>query len=229
MPRPDRETSDVLLRRTIEALLDEQLTRAGDDFFFLQIGAHDGVSFDWVYSFVTRHRVRGVVVEPLRDMFERLCANYRDDAQIVPVNVAIHRTARTIPIYRVDPAKAAGLPEWAPAIASVDPEHHRKSGTPSDVIITETAPCLTMQELIDRQNITRIDFLQIDVEGYDHEIIRRLDFTTLKPAIIRFEHNLAKGVMTRADFLACQDLLLSAGYLLLMDPVDAVAYLPDGT
>ena len=215
---------DVLLRRSIEALLYKQLREAGQDFFFVQIGANDGVSFDWTYKFVTANRVKGIVVEPLRDIFDELCENYKEHPQILPVNVAIHKTERNIELYRVDPKKSDVLPDWTKGIASVDYNHHRKSRTPSKFIISETVPCLTLSELVEQNNITRIDFLQIDVEGYDHEIIRMIDFDRLKPAIIRFEHHLDGGVMSRRDFLDCTEILINAGYGLIMDISDAVAY-----
>jgi FkbM family methyltransferase len=224
MTDPQQSSFEAALGECVQALLRDRLRAVGDAFFFVQIGANDGVNFDWVYQFVTTHRLRGVVVEPLPDLFRELCANYRAHPQVVPVNVAIHRTAREIDLYRVDMAKAAGLPEWVKAIASVDPDHHRKSGTPSEVIRAERVRCVTFAELLDQQRIDRIDFLQIDIEGYDHEIIRMIDFTRLRPAIIRFEHNLSKRVMRREDFLDCMRLLVDAGYYILMDPMDAVAY-----
>ena len=61
------------------------------DFFFVQIGANDGVRFDNLYNFVTNNNCKGLVVEPIKDYFERLALNYRDYPDIIPVNVAVQK------------------------------------------------------------------------------------------------------------------------------------------
>jgi FkbM family methyltransferase len=224
----ERRDFGAMYQRATEALLYDRLHRVGPAFFFLQIGANDGVSFDWLHEFVTSNRVRGVVVEPLSDFFAELCRNYRDHPQVVPVNVAIHRTAREVDIYRVDP-KAKGLPSWTKGIASVNPDHHRKSGTGRENIIVERVRCITMQELFEQQAITHIDYLQIDTEGYDSEILGMIDFRVFKPSIIKFEHQMGAGIMSPETFRKCFDSLYGAGYYLMMDEYDAVAYLPQAS
>jgi|SRR5439155_26593637 len=223
-----RRDFGVMYQRATEALLYDRLHRVGPAFFFLQIGANDGVSFDWLHEFVTSNRVAGVVVEPLSDFFAALCHNYRHHPQVVPVNAAIHRTAREVDIYRVDP-KAKGLPSWTKGIASVDPNHHRRSGTPSENIIVERVRCITMQELLEQQAITHVDYLQIDTEGYDSEILGMIDYSVFKPSIIKFEHQMEAGIMSRETFQKCFDTLYRAGYYVIMDRYDAVAYLPPST
>ncbi len=221
-------TRDVQLmnQRTVLALLHERLHQVGNNFFFVQIGANDGVSFDWLYDFVTANRLRGVVVEPLQDFFAALCDNYRAYPEVTPVNVAIHRTEREIEIYRVDPTKSEHLPEWTRGIASVDPAHHLRSGTDSQYMTTEHVRCITLTELFQQHNISHVDYFQIDVEGYDTEIIKMIDFKSIKPSIIRFEHQLESGGISEENFKTCSSLLIAEGYYLLMDRYDAVAYQP---
>src|SRR5204863_9792937 len=67
---------DHLQEKFGQLILDDQRRRAGKDFFFVQIGACDGVSFDALYDFVVRYRLRGIVVEPLPDLYAELVANY---------------------------------------------------------------------------------------------------------------------------------------------------------
>jgi FkbM family methyltransferase len=221
-------TQDVQLmcQRTFLALLYQRLDQVGTDFFFVQIGANDGVSFDWLYKFVTENRLQGLVVEPLKDFFALLCENYKAYPSVIPVNCASHRTEREVDVYRVDPSKAESLPDWTKGIASVDPSHHLRTGTDSEYMITERVNCITLDELFKLHSITHVDYLQIDVEGYDSEIIEMIDFNRIKPSIIRFEHQLESGHMSQESFRSCFELLNNAGYYLLMDRYDAVAYLP---
>lgn len=206
-----------------EPLLYRRLAKA-PDFFFVQIGANDGVFADPLRNFVTRNNVGGLVVEPLKDLFDRLVANYRDFPKVRPVNVAIHKTARTIQLHRVDPAKAAGLGDWTQGIASVHEHHHRLSQVPDSAMITEIVPACTLAELFERESVNKVDLLQVDTEGYDFEIIRMIDFQKVTPALIRFEHGLPSATMSVAEFKNCTELLMDNGYYILTEPYDAIAY-----
>ena len=210
----------------LEPLLYRRLAKS-PDFFFVQIGANDGVFHDPIRRFVTRNNVAGLAVEPLKDFFEKLAANYRDFPKVKPVNVAIHQSARTIAIHRVDPARAAQLGEWTKGIASFKESHHRINRVPDDVMVCETVACVTMAELFQQHGVGHVDLLQIDTEGYDLEIIKMVDFGRIKPAIIHFEHGLPDQTMSLADFKECSARLMDHGYFILTEPYDATAYLPE--
>ena len=72
--------------------------------------------------------------------------------------------------------------------------------------------------------IKKIDLLQIDTEGYDAEIILNIDFDLMKPKIIRFEHGLQNGIMTKEIFLKVADVLHKNDYELAIEHNDATAY-----
>ena len=158
------------------------------EFCFLQVGANDGVKFDELHGFVTTHRCRGVVVEPLKFYFSSLEKNYADHPDITPLNCAVHASESRAKIYHVDPAKIESMPEWAPGIGSLDPEHHHKSNTPSEFIIAEEVECMHLMEIIKKHNLQQLNLLQVDVEGYDGEVIRMIDFDRIQPRIIKYEH-----------------------------------------
>ena len=181
-----------------EPLLYRRL-KSVDEFFFVSIGANDGRMVDPVYWFIARnrYRVRGLLIEPMKDAFEELCRTYQDYPRLTPLNLAIHNTEKKMELYRVDPTRLKGLPAWSKGIASFNPEHHKLSGTPTERIITETVECVSLGELIEVHEIDTIDLLQIDTEGYDSEIILGLDFERVKPAVIHFKHGLAVGIMSR--------------------------------
>ena len=209
-----------------EPLLHRRLARA-PDFFFVQIGANDGVFTDPIWEFVTRNQVAGLVVEPLPDVFAQLAANYRPYPKVTAVNTAIHASLRSAEMYRVDPARLAHLDEWARGIGSFKRQHHVDAGVPTAAMRTETVTCVTLEELLQQHGVEAIDLLQIDTEGYDAEIIRMIDFRRRRPAIIHFEHGLPNGIMTLAEFKDCTTLLMDNGYLIAAEYFDAVAYRPE--
>jgi Methyltransferase FkbM domain len=57
------------------------------------------------------------------------------------------------------------------------PEYH-------SVVETETIECLTVKELLRRNDIKQIDLLHIDVEGHDWVILQQFDFEFVRPAIV---------------------------------------------
>src|SRR5271166_6111911 len=61
--------------------------RAG--FYFIQVGANDGLKDDPLRRFVSKYHWRGILVEPQPQVFERLVKNYEAEKQLVFENVAI--------------------------------------------------------------------------------------------------------------------------------------------
>jgi len=208
----------------LEPFLYHRLNRT-PDFFFVQIGANDGVYCDPIHNFVTRNRVRGIAVEPLKDVFSRLVENYRSHPQIKPINVAIHPTEKEIDLHRVDPKREDEATYRNSGMSSIRSDHHALSGTPMDVMIVERVRCMSLDELLKSEGVTRIDLLQIDTEGFDFEIIKMIDFNQCKPHLIHFEHGLPDGVMKMEDLQACITLLTNQGYYVVMETYDVLAYL----
>ena len=203
--------------------------RMTDDFFFVQIGANDGKMDDPIHDFVLKNRrlLRGIVVEPLPDVFAELEHTYRHCPTITPVNVAIHATEEEMVLHRVDPAKIRGLPVWAKGIASFDPNHHARIGIPTDCIIKERVRCVPLDRLLLEHGVTKIDLLQIDTEGHDAAIISAIDFDALTPCMIRFEHGVPDGTTTREAFDEALHSLHENGYAVVVGEYDALAYQPD--
>ena len=186
----------------------EQELKNDPDFFFVQIGANDGVRFDNLYNFVTNNNCKGLVVEPIKDYFERLALNYKDYPNIIPVNVAIHKEDKKATIYRVDPKRLHELPVAVDGIASFLPQHHQLMNTPSEYMISEEVACMHLMEMFDQYKVTKINLLQIDTEGYDAEIIKLIDFERIKPSIIKYEHH---GISDQEE-AELQSMLTKIGY-----------------
>jgi FkbM family methyltransferase len=184
------------------------------------IGANDGKSMDPIYEFLSNSDVSGLVVEPLPDIFERLKDNYQHIDKIKCVNRAVHSSRKKMTIYRVDPA-LKDIPEWMHGIGSFDPMHYKKSGTPKEYILEEEVNCSTFMDLLSEYDITKIDLLKIDVEGYDYEVLKMIDFKKIKPEIIRYEH----GSLSKTDKTSAERLLTINGYSILVEGNDTSAML----
>lgn len=211
-----------------ESLLNKRLEQVAT-FEFVQVGACDGRSFDPIHEFLKRHRnrVKGVVLEPLPDLFAELERSYRDFPAVLPRRLAVHNTQREMSLYRVNPARLSSLPEFARGIASFDPEHYRRSGIPADAIVPEQVPCSPLTEIIGEAGFSKLDLLQIDTEGYDAEILLHMDWHHVKPWIIRFEHGVSSGTLSPDRLNQVIDVLHEHGYELCYEDSDAIAWRRD--
>lgn len=94
--------------------------------FVVQVGAMDGKAYDPLYPYLSEGNWRGLLVEPLPDMYAQLQETYKDCDRIRFVNVAIADPESIdsngqIKMMRPDPAKIAdnSLPVWARGIATL--------------------------------------------------------------------------------------------------------------
>ncbi len=200
-----------------------------EKFSFIQIGANDGVMNDPIYKFNmdNKSKVSGFVLEPLPDVYQKLVKNYESCSDIKPFNLAIHETESEMILHRVKPAYASKIPEFAGGIASFDKSHWQKTDLipDSDYMEEVSVKCTSFTNFISENSINEIDLLLIDTEGYDYDILMSIDFSMIKPKIVRFEHGLRNNVMTEDKFNKVCKHLNSFGYQLIAESYDATAYL----
>ena len=183
------------------------------EFFFVEIGAFDGKTADPIYNFVHRHGWHGVLVEPQWEAFERLKANYKNQSGLTFCNVAIGDQDGDVTLY----TRNEGMLQ----AASLDKQLVSKPGRKRRRVDARRVPCWTLQTLLEKTGAPHdFDLLQIDAEGHDFEIIKSIDFQSICPAIIRYEHM----VLSESDRNECLEFLASYGYRFLLEDGDTTAY-----
>lgn len=195
---------------------------------FVQIGANDGRRFDPIYEFATSRRFcfSGIVVEPVPRFFHDLQHAYRNKPDIKAVNAAIHNSLSEATLYVVSEKYDLKVPEWALGTASFNKSHVIKAEVPEEYVEAIQVPCVSLENLMDKEGIASIDLLQIDTEGYDSEILRSIDVTKTRPGMIHFEHGMADGVMGQTEMDDLIQLLNRQGYQVLLENYDAIAFMP---
>lgn len=225
-PAPLTFHREAELRIGLEHVIAHSLwRRPREDFFFIQVGAFDGMTNDPLREMVLEHGWTGILVEPQREAFRQLERNYRNQPGIVLRNVAVADVSGPRPLYTLRPGDA--LPSWARQLASFRREvilqHRDVIPDIADRIETETVECLTFEDLLAPMRPSRIDLLQVDAEGYDFEILKLFHGAGLRAQIIGFEHT----HLSRPERDACVEHLISLGYRVALDGPDAVACLRD--
>lgn len=159
------------------------------NFSFLQVGANDGVSFDSLFSFVTQRKISGIAIEPIQEYYKELRANYLKFPNVMTLNKAVHETALTATIYRIDAKKIEQYPDWVKGIASFEREHLTKfEFLDSSHIIDEIVEAAHLMDIVTNTPVTEFDYFQVDTEGYDFKVINMFDFTNYKPRIVKAEY-----------------------------------------
>jgi FkbM family methyltransferase len=180
------------------------------EFFFIQVGAHDGRRGDPVHRFVTRYRWRGLLLEPQPDVFTALTRNYEGEPQLILENAALAEHDGTLRLYTAD-----GRSLRATTNRAALEQHVGRSASIREV----TVPAVTFQTLRARHAITRVDLLVVDTEGFDYEVIRLALAAGIRPRLVGYEHL----HLTTPHRDACAALLGQHGYRLLRDGGDTIA------
>jgi FkbM family methyltransferase len=162
---------------------------------FAEIGANDGEQHDFLRPYILDRAWRGVIVEPVPFVFERLRRNYEERPGVALENVAVDRrdgTRRFYHLAEVADHEAEGLPRWYDGIGSFSREevlsHAYHIPDIADRLVEIDVPCVTLETLCRRNGIEWLDLLLIDTEGYDWEIIRHIDLSRWKPRLLVYEH-----------------------------------------
>jgi FkbM family methyltransferase len=183
---------------------------AAPGFYFVQIGANDGVSYDSVRPYVIEYGWRGVLVEPQPKPFARLVKNYEGIGNVSFVNAAIATTRGKLPFFANEDDLLGGF---------------RESVTRGNALAGRVqqieVDAMTFDDLVAQESISRIDLLAIDTEGYDLQILKTIDFTTVLPRVIRYEI----CNLTDAEFAESEALLARHGYRFFLMGIDAIAAL----
>jgi FkbM family methyltransferase len=218
------------MRETLHAYAEVKKAR-GLQTFCVQVGANDGKTNDPVYPYLTGYGWRGLLVEPLVDVFQQeLTKTYSGCSNVTLVNAALAPINGSLPLYRVAVSRA----RWATGLSSFrrdNLENHIANGyiekkakadgvaLPSntdDWIETVQVRTTTVADLLGENNVGQFDVLCVDTEGFDFEILKLFDFKIYRPDFVLFESkNLADG-----DYIAAKNMLTENGYILYWDNGD---------
>jgi FkbM family methyltransferase len=157
---------DVMLRR----FFGDQATG-----FYIDIGAHDPVT-----GSVTQHFFlsgwRGINIEPLPAFFQRLVGARPND---INLNVAVSENSGTLDLI-VDHTEP-GLSTMTKELA----DEYARAGHTLERIQVPTRP---LSDIVREHCSGRtIDFLKIDAEGHELDILRGIDLSVWRPRIILIE------------------------------------------
>jgi len=196
------------------------------DVYFFQIGSHIGNTVnDHIFSKEIKNK-NIVLIEPVPYYFQKLQENYAEKSKnnnITYMNVAVsnsselHSSEFLANISALQPSMLVSnfdstldlyvpsldndfsqFPPWASQLSSCV-ENHIPIHCPNLKIEKITVPCYRIGTIIHDMSINHIEFLLVDTEGHDYDILMDLDLGVIKPTHIIFENKHMDGVCCRGE------------------------------
>ncbi|MDQ0316194.1 FkbM family methyltransferase [Amorphus orientalis] len=156
---------------------DVMLSRLFDgktDGFYVDVGAWDPNEHS-----VTKHFYdlgwSGINIEPIRSRFENFV---RERTRDINLNVAITKLSGEIPFFECPSEDYFSTAD--PAVAEV----MKNKGLPIEEYAVSGVPLST---ILAEHKVENIDFLKIDVEGLESEVIESIDFRQFRPTVLVIE------------------------------------------
>ncbi|MCB1108184.1 MAG: FkbM family methyltransferase [Chlamydiia bacterium] len=140
---------------------------------FVDIGAHAGIHYSNTYFFEKKLGWHGICIEPSPQRFSRLQCN----RQCICIPGAItNNEEKTMKFIDVGAGWVSGLVE------KYDPQHFIKHHIADRIKRGDAkifdVQCFKLNDLLNQYGIHKVDFLSIDTEGGELEILQSIDFDT---------------------------------------------------
>ncbi len=161
------------------------------DFGLVVIGAHSGA---WLNDIILKYKDQKILlVEPVPYNYQILQTKYNNNENIfIDINaIYSENTKKEFFFVKESSIKMLGK-HWASGIGSFDKQHilnhkNKRFNIEDSDISKIDIDFLTFDNLISKYQIQSIDFLQIDVEGAEYEILNSINFSKIEIKNIQFE------------------------------------------
>lgn len=156
---------------------------------FIDIGAHDGVTYSNSYFFEKYLNWNGICFEPLPDQFDKL----KNARKCVCINAAVSDTEGFAEFVRAYGTATEHTEMLSGLKSTYAPEHFarlqteiERDGGKFEVV---KVPVVKLNDVLKKNNITFVDYLSIDTEGHELPILESIDFNTYTICAITVENN----------------------------------------
>lgn len=152
---------------------------------FLELGSNDGVCLSNCHALALLGS-SGVCVEPSKTAFEKLCDNYATNEKIECVNAAIAQTDGPIDFYDCGSHLGKGDTSLLATTNPAEIARWKKSG---EVFTKTTVRGITFNTLMAETGVSHFDFISIDCEGVDYQVLSQIDLTKTGTSLVCVEYN----------------------------------------
>jgi len=168
-----------------DKILDNNIFKKMENGVFVDVGAHDGLYISNTYIFEKYRNWTGICIEPLPKRYNDLLNNRKS----ILINAAICEKNGECDFLEIE-----GYSEALSGIVdNYDPRHLNRVDNElkyyggSNKIIK--VPTYTLEYLFDKHNINKINYLSIDVEGSELNVLKGINFDKVFIDVIDVEDN----------------------------------------
>jgi len=152
---------------------------------FVDIGANDGITWSNSLTFEINYEWTGLCIEPHPKAFTKL----QNNRNCKNLNIAISKNETELDFMVID-----GYAEMLSGLVSTyDPQHveriKRETEQHGDIVSITKIQCKSLTTILHENNITHVDYLSIDTEGAELNIIESIDFSKNSFDLISLECN----------------------------------------
>lgn len=148
------------------------------DGYFAEIGAYDGIAFSNTYHF-EQLGWRGVLVEA-NPMLAEQCRAARPGSRVFACAVVGPGNP---------PDVTFEIANGDPALSSLSITADMLRRVPGKQVTNVTVPAKSLDAILAESKIPRLDFITVDVEGHEHEILQGFSLDRWTPQIVILERN----------------------------------------
>lgn len=189
-----------------DSYLENNVFKGYTNGFYVDVGAHDGITFSNSYFFDKERNWKGICIEPLPDVYNKLCKNRINS---INLNLAVDKKSDIVNFVSNNgyTEMLSGIQEY------LDHRHVNRintenvlTGAKTNIIQVITKP---LKDIFLENKINHVNYLSIDVEGAEKQVIESIDFNQVFIDVIGFENNYSDVSQPIVDYLK------NKGYLLL--------------
>lgn len=158
-----------------------------DDFFshktkgyFVEVGAYDGVNLSNTFHF-EQIGWKGVLVEPDPAKAES-CRSHRPGSKVYQCAAVGSPETKEITFFQVDAGEVFST-------TTLSDDHARRIAGMGLAPEPMRVRAMTLNSILEDAGATTLDFVSIDVEGGETEVLRGFDIGRWKPAVVVVESN----------------------------------------
>lgn len=169
---------------------------------FVEIGAHDGISFSNSYFFEKNLGWSGICVEPNPYVFNELKSNRNCITEQLCISDSNTKKEFLL-------CTGYMLEMYSGLLDNYDPRHLERINTEMHLFGGDKQviwiDCRTLKNLFEKHQIKYIDFLSIDIEGGEKTALQSIDFESVTINVIIVENNFNE--MDVREYLEAKDYL----------------------
>jgi len=162
-----------------------------EDLFYVDIGANDGITVSNTAYFEMDMGWKGICIEPHPTAFEKL---EQSRPNSINLNICISDEDGVVDFLSID-----GYSEMLSGIQKhyhpnhidrINREISQKGGTKQTLKIISK----TLKNVLNENNVEKVDYLSIDTEGSEYQILNSIDFDSVDIRVISTENSSKKDI-----------------------------------